>query len=255
MRQGSAALLNVSAATRIATAIQPVGKGPFKPVDELLSARSCVISFVNAHAVNLACDDPNFFKVLMSADLLLRDGLGVQLLMRAIGRGPGMNMNGTDFIPRLLATSKSLPIALYGSSADVASAAAARLQNEGAVRVTHCDGFRAVEHYLQRIQEDQPRVVVLGMGMPKQELLADAIVKASTQPILVINGGAILDFMSGRIRRAPAPLRRFGLEWMFRLWLEPRRLWRRYLVGNAVFMARTCFAVLRYGRAPAGASI
>jgi exopolysaccharide biosynthesis WecB/TagA/CpsF family protein len=246
MRLRPATRLNVSTAITIATAIRSIDKDPTGLINELLSERSFLLSFVNAHAVNLACNDPQFFRALMSADVLLRDGLGGQILMRAIGRRPGWNMNGTDFIPRILAASKSIPIALYGSSAEVSSLAAAALLNEGAFRVTHCDGFRSPEHYVRMIEADKPRVVVLGMGMPKQELIADAILKASAQPILVINGGAILDFMSGRFKRAPAILRRFGAEWLFRLWLEPRRLWRRYLIGNTQFLARAWCTIFYY---------
>jgi N-acetylglucosaminyldiphosphoundecaprenol N-acetyl-beta-D-mannosaminyltransferase len=246
MRQRSVTPFNISAAATIAAAIRSIEQGPSVLVDELLAEHSFVISFVNAHAVNLACNDAKFFRVLMSADLLLRDGLGAQILMRAIGRRPGINMNGTDFIPQILNASRSIPIALYGSSADVAATVATKLRNAGATQVTHCDGYQSLEHYVQKIEIDQPSVVVLGMGMPKQELIADAITKASAQAILVINGGAILDFMSGRIKRAPAPMRRFGLEWIFRLCLEPRRLWRRYLIGNVIFLARACFAVFYY---------
>jgi exopolysaccharide biosynthesis WecB/TagA/CpsF family protein len=246
MRLRSATRLNVSTAIAIATAIRSIEKEPVALINELLSERSFILSFVNAHAVNLACNDPKFFRALMSADVLLRDGLGGQILMRAIGRRPGANMNGTDLIPQILVAGKSAPIALYGSSAEVASSAAAGLLSEGASQVTHCDGFRSTEHYVRMIEADQPRVVVLGMGMPKQELIADAILKASTQPILIVNGGAILDFMSGRFRRAPAILRRFGVEWLFRLWLEPRRLWRRYLIGNTIFLTRAWCTIFYY---------
>src|SRR6202030_4012717 len=127
--------LNVSTAITIATAIRSIEKEPVALITELLSERSFILSFVNAHAVNLACNDPKFFRALMSADVLLRDGLGGQILMRAIGRRPGGNMNGTDLIPKILVASKSVPIALYGSSSEVASSAAAGLLNEGALQV------------------------------------------------------------------------------------------------------------------------
>ena len=84
------------------------------------------------------------------------------------------------------------------------------------------------------------------MGMPRQELIADAMVTEASYPILIINGGAILDFMAGRVKRAPLRLRQVGLEWLFRLYIEPRRLWRRYLVGNALFLTRAGVACLLY---------
>jgi len=237
--------MNISTARSIADSIRPIESG-FKPLlDELFAERSCVVAFVNAHAVNLACADPIFLGSLMRADLLLRDGLGVKILMKAVDRKPGLNMNGTDLIPRILAASPSKAIALYGSTAEVAEAAAAAVRAMGAVNVTHCDGFQPLEKYLERVNADRPRVIVLGMGMPKQEMVADAIVKSCAGPVLILNGGAVLDFMSGRFKRAPVSMRHIGMEWLFRLALEPRRLWRRYLVGNVVFLARASLAGLQ----------
>jgi exopolysaccharide biosynthesis WecB/TagA/CpsF family protein len=237
--------MNISTARTIADSIRPIDGGLIPLLDEMLAERSCVVSFVNAHAVNVACENPAFLASLLRADLLLRDGLGVQILMRAVDRKPGLNMNGTDLIPRILAASRSKPIALYGSTAEAAEGAAAAVRNMGAVSVTHCDGFQTLDCYLERVKADRPRVVVLGMGMPKQELVADAILKACAGPILILNGGAILDFMSGRFKRAPVAVRRIGMEWLFRLALEPRRLWRRYLVGNVVFLVRASLAGLQ----------
>jgi N-acetylglucosaminyldiphosphoundecaprenol N-acetyl-beta-D-mannosaminyltransferase len=242
MHSNTSSLLNVSTVRTIAAAIRTVDGGLTHLVDEMFAERSCVVSFVNAHAVNLACDSVEFFDALMRADVLLRDGLGVKILLKAVGRRPGINMNGTDFIPVILAASQSKAIAVYGSTAEIAKTAANVLKNTGSVKVTHCDGFQSTEEYVARVHADRPRVVILGMGMPKQELVANAILKAFLHPILIVNGGAILDFVSGRLMRAPVPVRRFGLEWFFRLLLEPRRLWRRYLVGNAVFLARVTVA-------------
>jgi exopolysaccharide biosynthesis WecB/TagA/CpsF family protein len=237
--------MNIATARSIAEAIRPIDSGFAPLLDEMFAERNCVVSFVNAHAVNVACANPAFLDTLLRADLLLRDGLGVKILMKAVERRPGLNMNGTDLIPRILAQCRSKSIALYGSTAEVAQAAAAVVRGMGAAHVTHCDGFQPLERYLERVAADRPRVVVLGMGMPKQELVADAIVKACAGPILILNGGAILDFMSGRFKRAPVSVRRMGMEWLFRLALEPRRLWRRYLVGNVVFLARASLAGLQ----------
>jgi exopolysaccharide biosynthesis WecB/TagA/CpsF family protein len=237
--------MNISTARSIADSIRPIHTGLKPLLDEMFVERNCVVAFVNAHAVNLACENPAFLSSLLRADLLLRDGLGVKILMKAVDRKPGLNMNGTDLIPRILEASQSKAIALYGSTADVAQAAAAAVRGMGAANVTHCDGFQPLETYLERVKADRPRVIVLGMGMPKQELLADAIIKACPGPVLILNGGAVLDFMSGRFKRAPVSMRRMGMEWLFRLALEPRRLWRRYLVGNVVFLVRAGLAGLQ----------
>jgi N-acetylglucosaminyldiphosphoundecaprenol N-acetyl-beta-D-mannosaminyltransferase len=238
--------MSILTARTLAALIRTTNSGPDTVLPELLSNSTYVVSFVNAHAVNLACKNREFFCALQSADILLRDGLGARLLMGAVGRDAGLNMNGTDFIPALLMANRSLPIALYGSSSQVAADAAEYLTRHGAVRVTHSDGFRSSDDYLSQLKIERPRILILGMGMPKQELLAEMLAKQLEGPILIVNGGAILDFMAGRFERAPTLLRRLGLEWSYRLWLEPRRLWRRYVIGNAVFMARAGLIALNY---------
>jgi exopolysaccharide biosynthesis WecB/TagA/CpsF family protein len=242
--------MNISTARSIADSIRSVESGLKPLLDEMFAERSCVVSFVNAHAVNLACEDSAFLGSLMRADMLLRDGLGVKILMKAVDRKPGLNMNGTDLIPQIIAASQSQAIALYGSTSEAAEAAAGAIRRMGAANVTHYDGFQTIDRYVERVNADRPRVIVLGMGMPKQELVADAIIRGCPGPILILNGGAILDFMSGRFKRAPVPIRSIGMEWLFRLAQEPRRLWRRYLVGNVVFLARASLAGLQCRLAP-----
>lgn len=228
----------------LAGLIRVVRANPARFINEMMSDRNYIVSFVNAHAMNLACKDADFFAALRFSDLLLRDGKGMQILLKMLGKEPGLNMNGTDFIPQVVLAGKHHPIALFGSTAPTAAAAAAWLESNGAQQVTHCDGFRPFDEYLQLIKEQQPRIVVLGMGMPKQELLSAMLAQQLPGPMLIVNGGAILDFMAHRFKRAPRVLRRLGLEWLFRLLLEPSRLWRRYLLGNFVFLWRTAQIML-----------
>jgi N-acetylglucosaminyldiphosphoundecaprenol N-acetyl-beta-D-mannosaminyltransferase len=234
----------VSAMMTLAEEIRLLHTNPDGLINEMLADRNYVVSFVNAHAMNLACQDPKFLRALRSADLLLRDGTGTQILLKAIGTDPGLNMNGTDFIPKIILAGKHHPIALCGSTASTAAAAAAWLKQNGACAVTHCDGFQPPDYYLQMLKAQQPRIVILGMGMPKQELLSAMIARELPGPMLIVNGGAILDFMARRFKRAPRLMRRLGLEWLFRLLQEPSRLWRRYLVGNFIFLCRTAQIVL-----------
>jgi N-acetylglucosaminyldiphosphoundecaprenol N-acetyl-beta-D-mannosaminyltransferase len=76
------------------------------------------------------------------------------------------------------------------------------------------------------------------MGMPKQERLARRLRLELPHAPAIVCGGAILDFMSGNVERAPQPMRRLGLEWLYRLCREPRRLFRRYVLGNPLFILR-----------------
>jgi N-acetylglucosaminyldiphosphoundecaprenol N-acetyl-beta-D-mannosaminyltransferase len=198
-----------------------------------------VVSFLNAHAVNLSARNEIFFAALTKSDHLLRDGSGVRLGCRIFGLEPGPNMNGTDLIPLLLERFKDRKIALFGTERRWLEQAVQTLRARGIENLLAADGYRIDEHYLALVQKEQPRLIVLGMGMPKQELLAlrlKAAVAAAGGSASIVNGGAILDFLGQKVPRAPGWMRRVGLEWLYRLWREPKRLARRYLIGNLAFL-------------------
>ena len=198
-----------------------------------------VLGFVNAHAMNLVSANADYYDALSAADVLLRDGSGMAILFRRLGREPGLNMNGTDLIPKLLAAFKGRRVAFWGTEEPYLSNAVQHSEATFAVDVVSAHhGFDPVETYLNLARQYQPELVVLGMGMPKQEAVA-ARLAASGEPCLVVCGGAILDFLGGKVNRAPQWIRRLGCEWMFRLASEPKRLFTRYVVGNPMFLLRT----------------
>jgi exopolysaccharide biosynthesis WecB/TagA/CpsF family protein len=194
-----------------------------------------VISFVNQHALNLAAISPDFASCLVQSEILLRDGIGMAACMWTLRRACGLNMNGTDFIPRLVAAFGERRTALFGTVDPWTTRAAAALQKMGCEVVSTLDGFRADADYLTETMAKIPDLVILGMGNPRQEAVAKLIAAATTRPIVIVNGGAIADFLGHRFERAPLYLRRAHCEWAFRLLLEPRRLWRRYCLGAFSF--------------------
>ena len=208
--------------------------------------RPTVLAFVNAHAMNLVAGKADYCQALSSADVLLRDGAGMAILLRRLGLAPGLNMNGTDFIPKLLAAFNGRRVAFWGTREPFLSEAAERCEARYGVHVvSRHDGFAEVDVYLGLARAKQPALIVLGMGMPKQEQLA-ARLAALDSPCLIVCGGAIVDFLGGKVTRAPRWIRRLNGEWVFRLFKEPKRLFSRYVVGNPLFLLRA----LRYARAP-----
>ena len=198
-----------------------------------------VLGFVNAHAMNLVVRDSAYCQALLSAGVLLRDGSGMAILYRRLGLAPGLNMNGTDFIPRLLGAYRGRRVAFWGTRQPYLGQAAQRCAATFGVQpVSVHDGFAAIDTYLELAGKHRPDLIVLGMGMPRQEAVAAALAE-SGQPCLIICGGAILDFLGGKVSRAPGWLRRFGLEWLYRLVREPKRLFMRYVAGNPLFLLRT----------------
>ncbi len=197
------------------------------------------VSFVNAHAMNSMVKDDRFFDALLAADVILRDGSGMNTLYRALEIPAGLNMNGTDFIPELLAEFRGRRVALWGTAEPYLERAATRCEQEfGVSVVSRMHGFNDPDTYVSVARQLDVDLFLLGMGMPKQEIIARQIRNVLPHAAVIVCGGAIIDFLAERFPRAPHWMRRLGLEWLFRLSREPGRLFKRYVVGNLAFMLR-----------------
>ncbi len=201
------------------------------------------LGFVNAHAFNMVSRNQDFLRDLLSCDYLLRDGIGVKMLFRVMGRNPGMNMNGTDFIPEVLKKYSKKTLFLMGTTTPYLENAAEEIKKRDIDTIYILNGFHESAVYKAQFKEKSPDITVLGMGMPKQEKIASDLASIG-HASLIICGGAILDFMGRKIKRAPNIVRRTGMEWFYRLLQEPKRLFRRYMLGNIEFLAR--ILVLRF---------
>ncbi|CQD20083.1 WecB/TagA/CpsF family glycosyl transferase [Mycobacterium lentiflavum] len=219
-------------------------------IDKCLTSRTArIISFVNAHAFNMCNRDGAFADGLLQSDVILRDGIGMQLLFQKLNIDAGLNMNGTDLIPRLLDSAKGQTVGLLGTADPYLSNAVDQLKQAGHNVIVAQDGFQDKAAYLSLVEQYRPKVIVLGMGMPKQELIAAYLKEHVTYNPLIINAGALIDFIGGKTKRAPRWVREVHMEWVFRLLSEPKRLFRRYVVGNAVFLSR--FSSIRASYVPA----
>ncbi|MEO9614775.1 MAG: WecB/TagA/CpsF family glycosyltransferase [Nitratireductor sp.] len=208
------------------------------------------VGFLNAHIANIASSDTRF-AALLSDFVVLADGVGVDMAAKILYGAPfPANLNGTDFIPALLKSlQEPLTVGLLGASRDNVERAAARLQEmvpQHRVTVVH-DGFfdaATEDEILARLGRSHPDVLLVAMGVPRQEYWIDGRLNADhcTAAFAV---GALFDFLSGAIPRAPSWVRWLRLEWLFRLGLEPARLWRRYIVGNPLFLCRVLLQKLR----------
>ena len=202
--------------------------------------RPLVLAFANAHAMNSLATSATFFEALCSADIILRDGSGMATLFKLLKIPPGINLNGTDFIPQLLRKFNHRCIALFGTQSPYLDQGLQTVATKLAPssRYISAHGFLDVETYVALASVGRPSVIVLGMGMPRQEEIASALRQGLDFPCLIICGGAIIDFLGGKTRRAPSWMRQNGIEWIFRLSMEPKRLFQRYLIGNPIFLIR-----------------
>ncbi len=205
-----------------------------------------IVGFVNSYAMNSVVNNAIFSDSLCAADILLRDGSGMAMLFTRLGINKGLNMNGTDFIPKLLEAYRGRQVAFWGTEEPYLSQAVLLAQSKYGVRVVSSHhGFDPEHVYVDLATEHKPDLIILGMGMPKQEKIA-AMIREKRVTTLVVCGGAIIDFMGNKIKRAPLWIRKLGFEWIYRLLLEPKRLYKRYVLGNPIFI----FRLLRLYKAP-----
>lgn len=206
-----------------------------------------ILSFLNAHGFNVAWSEEKFLEALSQSDMILRDGVGMKAALRLFGQDAGLNMNGTDLIPEILERQKQRRVAVLGTRDPWLSQAVDKLKVQGVNVVWSDHGFHPTDYYAEAARAYQPDLIVLAMGMPKQEYVAVALKEGLSEPCLIVNGGAIIDFIGERVQRAPEAFRDSGFEWLYRLTLEPKRLFCRYILGNPVFLLRVVLMRARLG--------
>jgi N-acetylglucosaminyldiphosphoundecaprenol N-acetyl-beta-D-mannosaminyltransferase len=204
------------------------------------------VSYVNAHVLNQSLSNPELRRALRESDLVYCDGYGVRLAARLIGLPVPHRMTGADWIWGIAAMCQESGRSMYllGSEPGASTEAAAKLRRwypRLDVRGTHhgffdLDGPHS-ERVLEHIAENPPDVLLVGMGTPQQEMWVEAN-RDRIEASVVWTVGALFDYVAGRVPRAPHWIADNGLEWIFRLVVEPRRMWRRYLLGNPAFLYR-----------------
>lgn len=202
-----------------------------------------IFGFLNANNANISVHDKAYRESLNDAEIL-PDGFGVDIANMILeGRKFTANLNGTDFIPSLLVyIDKPLTIAMVGGT---------QIALDNAVRgfrratpwhtfVPISDGYldeEKTQAALAKLAELQPDILLVAMGSPLQEKWVHEHIKPEHGK-LVFTVGALFDFVSEIMPRAPMQWREWRMEWLYRLLLEPRRLWRRYIIGNPLFIWR-----------------
>lgn len=202
------------------------------------------VSFVNAHCANVAQIDERYLHTLNSSELCLADGSGVKLGSAMKGYRIVENVNGTDLFPRILFRLQESggKISLLGAKPGIVDLVAEYIERTyPGVRLGVVQHGYFKEHeeesIIQSVADSDSDILLVAFGVPGQDLwLAQHLPRLNVG--VGIGVGGLFDFYSGTIPRAPSWLRSLGMEWAFRLFQEPQRLWRRYLVGNFLFLYR-----------------
>jgi len=201
-------------------------------IAELVGAGGAhLVATVNPEFIMRARRDPEFARVLESADLCLADGTGVVWAARRQGCSLSSPVTGTDLIPPLaaLCAKQGFRLFLLGAEPGVAADLAARLRTahpELAV-AAHAGSpdASADEETVSLIRAHRTQVLLVAFGAPKQELWIDRLKDRIGAPVGIGVGGAF-DYLTGRVPRAPVWMRRAGLEWLYRLLHQPWRVRR-----------------------------
>jgi N-acetylglucosaminyldiphosphoundecaprenol N-acetyl-beta-D-mannosaminyltransferase len=206
----------------------------------------------NVDHVVQAEHDPRFKRAYDRASLSLVDGMPLLWAARLLGQRLPEKISGSDLVMPLLerAAQKGLRVYLLGGAEGIGQLAAEKMKERlpalqicgiDSPRVDINGGPQAYAAIIEKVCAARPHLVLLALGAPKQEIFADECLEL-LRPAVCVGVGATLDFIAGKSVRAPRWMQRAGLEWLHRLFQEPGRLWKRYLLRDpefAVIVART----------------
>ncbi|HLT19589.1 MAG TPA: WecB/TagA/CpsF family glycosyltransferase [Thermomicrobiales bacterium] len=197
------------------------------------------------HMVMEGHDDPAYREIVNAADLVTSDGMPLVWGLRLLGVRQARRVYGPDLTPLVCerAAAEGIPVGFYGSSPEVLEAMTANLREaypslDIAIKVS--PPFREltpeeVEGEIEALRASGARIIFVGLGCPKQERWMHA--RRGKVDAVLIGVGAAFDYVGKTKAQAPRFMQAHGLEWLFRLVTEPRRLWRRYLYHNPRFVA------------------
>ena len=222
-----------------AEGLQPAHNAPF------------TLTYLNAHTSNLSADDPEYRDVVNRCGLVYADGQAVVWAARWLGAPVPERVTAGDCILDFCraCARRGLRLYLLGGAKDLAERAAREWRERAPgleIAGVHHGFFQPEDEtrLADAIRAARPDVLLLGLSAPVQEKWMDRWANELGVPVVWCVGALFEYFGQGR-PRAPRWMRRAGLEWTFRLALEPRRLWRRYLVGNCLFIKQVLDASRR----------
>lgn len=223
-------------------------------IENWIRERSCTryVAVTGMHGVMEAQEDALFKRILGEAGLVVADGMPLVW----VGRWHGFKMRRRVYGPELMetfckVTGDRYRHFFYGGALNVPELLASKLRQRHGIQVagTYSPPFRKLtpeeeQEVVGLIQEASPDVLWVGLSTPKQEKWMWEFHGRVNVPAM-IGVGAAFDFATGRVRQAPSWMRENGLEWLFRLLSEPKRLWRRYLVYGSKFIWNVNLEILR----------
>lgn len=222
--------------------------------------RGGYVCFSTVHMVMESYDSPEFRHLVNAADMIVPDGMPVVWMQRLQGEGRAARVRANDLMVLLCryAEKNGLTVGFYGGKPEVIDAIQKRAASDfPELRIVYAFSppFRPLTaeedaRVTAEINAAAPDILFMGLGCPKQENWMAA--HRDKLRAVMLGVGASFDFFAGRVRESPAWVGRLGLEWLFRLTQEPRRLWRRYLFLNPRFAWLAAVQILKLSRHRSG---
>ncbi|MBP8793109.1 MAG: WecB/TagA/CpsF family glycosyltransferase [Lutibacter sp.] len=216
-----------------------------QPLSTIKTDKKCVINTINAYSYCVTKKDAHFAEVLTTSDVLLPDGTSIVLAAKLLAHKNIQKIAGWDIHQHLLeqANAKAQKVFYLGASENTLQLIKRRISQEfPAIKVaSYSPPFKTTftqqenEAMIAQVNAFAPAILFVGMTAPKQEKWVHAH-KNELNATVICSIGAVFDFYAGTIQRAPHWMIRIGLEWLYRLVKEPKRMWKRYLIGNTQFI-------------------
>lgn len=205
--------------------------------------KGCTVLALNAHIFNLAVQDDSLMNHLNQADIVVADGMSIVWASKFLGSPLQERCNMTEVFRAYLTCAKTQPATaiLVGCTEEEAGIASDVIQKTSPelTILQAISGFLPEEEIYAKIDENSSAdIFLIGMGTPKSERLAANLAKKYPESLRWHIGGGTVLFLSGKQVEAPPWMRKSGLQWLHRLIREPRRMWKRYLIGNILFVFR-----------------
>ncbi|MCP3995506.1 MAG: WecB/TagA/CpsF family glycosyltransferase [bacterium] len=224
----------------------PISITSYDDVIEKLTNRpsdtATVVAVCNVHSVMSARRNPALKEAISQAEIATPDGVPIVWGLKAMANRDQARVYGPELMRKAFVENVGWKHYLYGSTPETLALLQARLEEiapEAEIVGVFSPPFREMtvdesDAAMEAIRSSGADVVWVGLGMPKQELWMHRI-RPELPGIALLGVGAAFDFLAGTVKQAPAWMQSAGLEWLFRLIQEPRRLWRRYIWNNPAY--------------------
>lgn len=202
--------------------------------------KQIILTGVNVNTINLALQNLTFGEVLIKFNILHPDGIGVFLASKFLygKNGFSKRISGSDFYVELIKKSlkENWSFFFFGDSDETLKRISKKHPDS---RITgYCNGFNYnLNELIIKINKSNPDILIVGLGSPKQEQWIIENKKDIRAKVIIAVGDGIKVF-AGTKKRGPKFLRALGMEWLVRMFFDPKRLWKRYLIGNPLFIFR-----------------